>query len=653
MAAKNKITQKSSVKPNDPAQKVAASRPFQKNENPTNTFQSGFWKQYWLPCLIFTIVSFALYAATIGFGYVLDDQMVIWENIYVQKGFGGLREIFAYDSFMGYFKEQKFLLEGGRYRPLSLATFAMEVGIFGKDHPNIGHAINILLYVFTNILLFRVLLGLFPAKEDSKWYFSVPFIATLLFALHPLHVEVVANIKGRDEILALIGSLGALYASLKYFDKGTSVWLWMAGLSLFLGMLAKENAITFLAVIPLTVWFFTKIPATRALSASIPLFIATLLFILVRYKAMGYMLNHGKSMDDIMNNPFLQMTGSEKYATIFLTLGWYVKLLFYPHPLTHDYYPYHVPKVGWSDWRAIGSFLLYAGMGVYAVMNIKKRSVPAYAILFYLLTLSIVSNLFVGVGTFMNERFIFISSVGFCILAAWFIAEKMPQLLKEREGNPYILGIGLVAITCALYGFRVWTRVPDWKTGSTLNLSAVNISENSCRAHCFYTTAMYQDVYNKSKDPVEKAKAVDSMEYHINRSLQINPDYPSALTMKAAISACRFEQDNQLDKLFVDFEMVLRKIPYNTSIRKYIGEYTAYLKGSSPNKYTSFCHRIGYDFYYKEKKDVKSALEYLNYGLLNQTEDTRILEDLVEVYTASGNAAKAAEMQNRANISKQ
>jgi protein O-mannosyl-transferase len=652
MAAKNKITPKSSVKPTNPAIKATSDRPMQKIENLTNTFQSGFWRQYWLPCVIFTILSFALYAATIGFGYVLDDQMVIWENVYVQKGFAGLRDIFAYDSFMGYFKEQKFLLEGGRYRPLSLATFAIEIGLFGKDHPNIGHAINIVLYAFTSILLFRVLLGLFPVKEDSKWYFSIPFLATLLFVMHPLHVEVVANIKGRDEILALIGSLGALYATLKYFDKGNSIWLVLSGLSLLLGMLAKENAITFLAVIPLTVWFFAKVPTSRALSASVPLFIATLLFILIRYKAMGYMLNHGKSMDDIMNNPFLQMTGSEKYATIFLTLGWYVKLLFYPHPLTHDYYPYHVPKVGWSDWRAIGSLILYVGMGAYAVMQLKKRSVPAYAILFYLLTLSIVSNLFVGVGTFMNERFVFISSVAFCILVAWFIAEKVPQLLKEQEARPYILGVGLIAIVCGLYAFRVWTRIPDWATGSTLNLSAVNISENSCRAHCFYTTAMYQDVYNKSKDPIEKKNAVDSMEYHINRSLQINPDYPSALTMKAAISACRFEQDKQLDKLFVDFEMVMRKMPYNTNTRKYIGEYTVYLKGSSPNKYSSFCHRIGYDFYFKEKKDIKSALEYLNYGLLNQTEDTRILEDLVEVYTAMGNSAKAAEMRSRADISK-
>jgi hypothetical protein len=100
--------------------------------------------------------------------------MVYWQNAYVQKGFAGIRDIFGADSFMGYFqkKENLNLLEGGRYRPLSLATFAAEVGIFGKDHPGISHFINILLYGLTGILLYRIVLNFFPAKEGGRWYFS-------------------------------------------------------------------------------------------------------------------------------------------------------------------------------------------------------------------------------------------------------------------------------------------------------------------------------------------------------------------------------------------------------------------------------------------------------------------------------------------------
>ena len=301
MAAKGKGKPAPRIHPVKPAEKTASKpgKPALKKElrekETTHTFQPGFWRQHWLPALLFMAVAFGLYAAALRFGYVLDDQMVFWQNAYVQKGFAGIRDIFGYDSFMGYFqkRENLLLLEGGRYRPLSLATFAMEVGVFGKDHPGISHFINILLYGLTGVLLYRILLGLFPIKEGGRWYFSVAFIAALLFVLHPLHSEAVANIKGRDEILALLCSLGALYATLKYFDTNRAGWLWGSGLLLLLGLFSKENALTFLAVIPLTVWFFTKMPVSRIVSASLPLLLASFIFILVRYNALGFMLDHG------------------------------------------------------------------------------------------------------------------------------------------------------------------------------------------------------------------------------------------------------------------------------------------------------------------------------------------------------------------------
>lgn len=607
-----------------------------------------------MPAVVLVALSFVLYGASIAYGYILDDQMVLWQNNYVLKGIAGIGDIFGADSFMGYFqkKESLNLLEGGRYRPLSLATFAVEISLFGKDHPGISHFINILLYGFTGIVLYRLLLGLFPLKEGGRWYFSAAFIGALLFVLHPLHSEAVANIKGRDEILALLLSLGALYATLKYFDTNRMLWYWMSGLLLLFGMFAKENAITFLAVIPLTVWFFTKVPKGRVLAASVPLVLGALVFILVRYKALGFMLNHGKSVADLMNNPFLGMSYGEKLATIFLTLGWYVKLLFWPFPLTHDYYPYHVPKVGWDDWKALASLALYLGMGVWAALNLKRRNIPAYAIAFWLITLSIVSNLFVSVGTFMNERFAFMPSVAFCLLAGWFLARKLPEWLKEQSDRPYLLGGGVLVLALAAFSWITINRVPDWKDALALNRSSVKNSPNSARSHCFYVTALYENVYQKATDPVEKARWVDTMEYHINRSLEINPDYGSALVMKGAIAAARFEQDHQMDKLFHEFDIVLEKIPNNANFRPFFDKYMQYLAkgGGNPNKINAFCYRMGYEYFFKEKKDNKNAIALLEHALATQTEDERVLRALAEVYDASGNPTKAAEMALRANI---
>ena len=649
MSAKSKSKPKSA-----PAKTSAPARPKTEAVQLTHTFDAGFWHHNWLPALLLVGLAFALYAASIGFGYVLDDEMVIHKNIYVMKGFSGLREIFGADSFMGYFqkKEQLFLLEGGRYRPLSLATFAMEVGIFGKDNaslPHVSHFINILLYGLTGVLLYRILLGLFPLKEGGRWYFGLPFVAAAIFVLHPLHTEAVANIKGRDEILALLGSLAALYAALKYFDTNRTMWLWLSGLFLFAGMLSKENALTFVAVIPFTVWFFTRQPAGRLFTVILPLLAATFLFVIIRFKALGFMLDHGKATTDLMNNPFLDMTGGERLATIFLTLGWYLKLLFVPHPLTHDYYPYHVPKVGWTDWRALASLAVYLGMGVWALMNVRKRSTPAYAIVFWLLTLSIVSNLFVTVGAFMNERFAYMPSVAFCIFAAWFIARKVPEWFKGQADQPAILATGLMVIVAGFFGWRTFTRVPDWKDATSLNQAAIKVSYNSARAHCFYVTYLYKDLYQKTKDPAVKAPLVDSMEYHIKRSLEINPNYGAALVMKSAVAAARFEQDNQLDKLFHEFEYIMEKIPYNSNFRDFLDKYMKYLDGSNADKYVAFCHRAGYEFYWQKKKDASMAMRYIQYGIDRQTEDIRLLDDAAEIYGAMGQPEKAAEMKRRAD----
>lgn len=629
-------------------------------------FYPGFWKEHRFPILLLLAFAFVLYGTTTGFGYLMDDQLVIWDNMYVQKGLAGLWDIFAHDSFLGYFKKEQFILEGGRYRPLSLATFAAEISLFGKNNPGIAHFINVLLYGLNGILLYRILIGLFPVYEGGRWFFSLPFVSALIFTLHPLHVEVVANIKGRDEILALLGSLGALYASLKYFDTGKKRWWIGSGALLFLGLLAKENALTFLVVIPLTLYMLAKIPANRIAGATVPLGIASALFIIIRYNALGYMLNPGQSINDLMNNPFLGMSGLEKLATIFLTLGWYLKLLFIPYPLTHDYYPYHVPKVGWGDWRALSSLILYILLSGWALWRFRKVKterlepdqahsrlrIPAYAILYFLLTISIVSNLIVSTGTFMNERFAYMPSVGFCLLLGWILTQKLPELLKMPPDRPNILGVGLLGVLAILFSIQVWNRVADWGgKGDGLVLSAVRHSEKSARANYYYGMMLYHDQYAKmpvSTDPATNSKNYEllaQIDLYNNRALEIYPDYRQAVTMKATVALARFRHDKQLDKLFNEFEMLIQKQPLNGDMLIVVLEAMKSLKGSNPNIYNEFCHRVGYNFYFKQRNDLNGALEFLNHGLNNFSQDQRILQDLVAVYTAMGNKAKVAELQ--------
>ena len=302
---------------------------------------NSFWRNHLIQALILIIVPFILYGYSIQFGYVLDDEIVVSENNFVKQGFAGIWDLLSTESFTGYLGEQQDLVAGARYRPLSLITFAIEYAFFGLN-PGISHFINILLYALTALLLFRVLSLFIPNLKDHPWWLGTSFITAFIFVLHPVHTEVVANIKSRDEILTLLLSLSVIYSSYKNLLFSKVYWLILSVTLFLLALLAKENAITFIAIIPMTFFFFTNHSLKRILATTAPLLITAIVYIFIRYSVIGYLLDSGKEVTGLMNNPFLGATQGETLATITYTLAHYIKLLFFPHPLTHDYYPYQI-----------------------------------------------------------------------------------------------------------------------------------------------------------------------------------------------------------------------------------------------------------------------------------------------------------------------
>ena len=371
--------------------------------------------------LVLLGLSILLYANTLSHDFALDDAIVITDNMHVHKGWAGLMDIFNKDTFHGFFKTDKQgLLEGGRYRPFTLAMFAVELSIFGKS-PFWGHLFNLLWYALTGIVLYLLSSGLFAYRWNKTLSAWLAFAVALIFIAHPLHTEAVANIKGRDEIMALLGCLAALYFSLRSYHSKQIGWEALAVLAFLIGIFSKENAITFLAVVPLTYWFFTDASVGKIIRYIAPFLVVALVFLLIRSAVLPN-VQIGTVSKELMNNPFLKLegtqyvpfTGAEKQATVFYTLGKYLQLFLAPYPLTHDYYPMQIPRMDWSKPASILSFLLYLGMGIYGVLGLRKKSPIAYGFLFYLSTLSIVSNLFLVVGTNMSERLVFMPSVGLC-----------------------------------------------------------------------------------------------------------------------------------------------------------------------------------------------------------------------------------------------
>lgn len=441
----------------------------------------------YLPYLIIFLFTSAIYFNTLWNQYAIDDTLVLTENKFTLQGLGGIKDLMTHDAFVGFFGEKgSELVSGGRYRPLSMVTLAVEVEFFGMN-PRISHGINILLFALTCMLLYYILKEILPKKKGSVFYLSIPFIATMLFAGHPIHTEAVANIKGRDEIMGLLFSLLALLAGLKYVKTQNILHLIWGMAVFFLGLLSKENAITFVAIIPLTFYFFTNAKLKDHLLL-IGLYLIPIIVFLYFRNAYTKSAFTAES-PEILNNPFaylpknadgsLSMDGLvQKYATIIMTFLLYFKLLIFPHPLTHDYYFNQIPTIGPADPVFIVSFIINGALLIYAALNIRKKTIPAYAILFYFIAFSVVSNLAVTVGILMNERFVYMCSIGFCLFIAYLLVNA-----KDRFKLPLQAVMGIFVVVLLLYSVKTIARNRIWVDNLTLFLVDSKTSNNSAKVN--------------------------------------------------------------------------------------------------------------------------------------------------------------------------
>ncbi len=590
--------------------------------------QSTSWLMNKKAHLIFLFtLSFLLYANTFTHEYTQDDQIVIVDNMYTQAGISGIPGILTKDTFYGFFKKdgKDNLVAGGRYRPFTLVQFAIGHQLFGNS-PMIGHIFNAVYYGLTIMMLYMVLLLLFQQRLKSAGAAFIALAASFIFAVHPVHVEAVANIKGRDEIMALLFSLSALYLVIRSFlEKNNSLALW-SGLLFFLGLLSKENTITFLAIIPLAFYIFTQASLGAIAKKMFPLFGATILFLVIRFSILPGGL--GKESMELMNNPFLKiengkwviLTFAERLPIIFFTLGKYLELLFFPLTLTHDYYPRQIDLMTFGDWKASLSLIVYLAMGVYALIGIKKRDPLAFAILFYLASLSIVSNIVFPVGTNMSERFIYMPSVGFALAVAILLYRIFDKnILSGKVPTPVI---GILLVIALLFGGKTFSRNLVWKDNFTLFSTDIKTSSKSAKL-LNTMGGMYYDMAEEEKNPGKKQDYYKKSIGYLERTIKIHPTYRDAYIRLAA--GCN--KSHQYDKAIKYYTHLSKLYPDLEEVAKNI----------------QITYREAGQYFGEQKGDLQKAFVYLNKALELDPTDVSTIRLLGVAYGVSQQPLKAIE----------
>jgi len=591
-------------------------------------------KNYWL----ILALSFILYGNSIMNKYALDDAIVVSENMYTKQGFAGIKKLLTTDTFRGFFKKKKNLVAGGRYRPLSLVTLAIEYEFFGLN-PHVSHFFNILLYGLSAILLYIVLLQLFEYKEGEIWKY-LPLLTTLLWLFHPLHTEAVANIKGRDEILKLLGSLGAMYYLLHYMKYHRKLDLLWSAIILFLALMAKETAITFLAIIPIAVYLFYPKEKQKSMGIILlPMLLAIGIYLYIRFQVIG--LPSSKLPTELMNNPFLGMTTGQKFATIVFTFGVYLKLLFVPYPLTYDYYPYHIAVHTWSEpiiWLIV---LIHLGLLFLFVLDIKRTRIFALGIFIYVASFSVVSNLLFPVGTFMNERFMYIPSIGFTLIIGY--------LLLRYLSNKQMIFRSVLWIVILLFSIDTIARNRDWYDDFTLFTHDVNISYDSTKSNASAGGKLIEKATVKGFDKAERKKMLTQALFYLHRSVKIDSEYTDALLLMGNVqyylnkdidSSWYYYRkillmNRHYERVYTNLNIMLTdKVPIDTRIRVWRGALQFDSLRYEPN------YELG-NLYGRYKNNMDSAFYFLLRAQRIKPDDKHVHKDLGVAYGMNGDLKNA------------
>lgn len=412
--------------------------------------------------VIAAILAAGSYANTLGHEFVFDDIPVIVEN-------ARLHSWSAWHEIVG-----STWWPHALYRPATQLSFAVDWHLGGGD-PGLFHLVNLLLHTLTTILLFVVMV---PSVGRLA-----AILAALLFAVHPVHVEAVASVVGRAEILAALFTLLVLWAyqsdgqlAQTKNDPGRRIFLSLAVLvGTLLALASKESAFALPALLFLIDWLAARSRSDPPLSrfrAHWPLWVGTLTvalaWLLVRAEVTG-------SVAGDVAAPGLQ--GLDLFGRILAmapVVLEYVRLLFFPAQLSADYslgYLTVSPELTLLGMLGFGTILVVVFLGIYF-----HRSAPAitFGLAWMGFSLLIVSNVVVPSGIVLAERSLYLASIGAVVMLGWIGRRSV-----RRFGVPAALVWGLVV---ALGFGRTVTRNEVWSDSQTFFANLVEDAPGSFRS---------------------------------------------------------------------------------------------------------------------------------------------------------------------------
>jgi tetratricopeptide (TPR) repeat protein len=438
----------------------------------------------WLSVLIVALSALAVYANSLTNGFAYDDDWIILRNDRVHQ-LNDLGLIWG----TPYWPTFGNIL--GLYRPLAIFAYAIEWAI-GAGAPWVYHVTSVALHTIVCVLVLLLLRRLVSARAA--------LLGALIFAVHPVHVEAVANGVGQAELIAAVGVLMAcvLYTRAGEQEKPSLLVLALLPVCYLGALFSKEASITLPALLVILDLAQRKL---RLNARGIRAYLGThwMLFFLLAATAVLYLsirvsvLGSISGSDAAPGLPFLRE--EHRMLTAFRAWPEFIRLLLFPKDLSADYSPAVIlPVESWTPMAVLGLAMILGFVAL--AFTLPARAAVGLPVAWFLISIVTVSNLFFPIGVVVAERTLYLPSVAVAFLVG-FAWDAIEQKAERRRWQ--LAGV-TAALALALMSFRTVQRNPEWK--STLAILNATVRDHP---ESYHTAWLLADQYWRRGDVAQSA----------------------------------------------------------------------------------------------------------------------------------------------------
>lgn len=405
--------------------------------------------------VIVVVVAAAVYANSLLNAFAYDDVAIIETNPTIQ----------SWDLLPGAVLAPYWPGPAGPelslWRPITTALFGLQY-LIGGGSALPFHVVNVGLHAVVSGLLVLVLVRLMTL--------GIAFVAGLIFAVHPVHTEAVANVVGQAEITAALAVLTALLLHLRSGPRTRWGNAFAVGAIYALGFGAKEGAVTLLGLV-----FLIDAVRERLGFRELPGYVARrwrlyfVMMVVAVAMLMGRAMVLGGATSPVPAAGFQLLEEIPKIWTLGEVWTHYVRLWVLPLELSADYSPNVLPvSFGWHPSNITGVGLaLVTLIGTLVAWRrpalgpgSESARIAAFGIVWFIITISPISNTVFLSGVMLAERTLYLPTIGLAAAAGWLFV----RMSRDRpKAVPLVLLVVLVAASV-----RTWTRNPDWRDQQTV-----------------------------------------------------------------------------------------------------------------------------------------------------------------------------------------